>query len=394
MRISEANMRRIDPGDRSEVYARDDKLTGFAVRARRLKDGKVKRSFLVMYQERVDGKRQMRKAFIGDWQDPWTEAAARKEAGRLLSLRDSGEQIMSAKKKAKAERTVSALVEVFLDEHVIHLKPKSQTDYRWILDRMIRPAFGRRRVIELSRVEINAWHKREKARPYAANKALQVLNRMLGHAVEQDWIKGNPAAGIKQFQEKPREAWINETEMPLFVEELGKRDGPHAELLRFLTVTGWRISEAINLRFDQVDLKNLVAHLPDSKTGSVTRSLSPDAAILISRREHAIGHVFSGNGGQSGVGYKQVRLLLLDVCKAAGVTVISPHGLRHSAATHAALNGASLFELKEGFGWKSHQMASRYVSRAENLGRAGSQKAADAINIFGKKPAKVVEVKR
>jgi hypothetical protein len=73
--------------------------------------------------------------------------------------------------------------------------------------------------------------------------------------------------------------------------------------------------------------------------------------------------------------------------------MISPHGLWHSAATHAALNGASHFEIKEGFGWKSHQMAARYVTKAENLARAGAQKTADAINIFGKPKADLIKAK-
>jgi len=393
MKISEASRTKIIPGDKAEVYVRDSKLTGFAVRARRMADGKIKRTFLVIYQERIDGRRRTRKAFIGDWGDPWLEKDARREAERLLSLRQNGRQLISAKKQARADQTLSDLISIFFDEHVRYLKPKSQTDYSWLTKSIIEPTFIDWRISDIARSDIVIWHQRHKSKPYAANRALGVLSRMLSYGVEKELLKANPATGIKQFQEKPREAWINEIEMPMFIAELSKRQGPHAELLLFLTVTGWRVGEAIKLRLDQVDLKNLVAHLPDSKTGSITRTISSDAAVLISRQGHAIGHVFSSNEGTSGVGYKQVRLLLRDVCEKAGVTVISPHGLRHSAATHAALNGASLFEIKEGFGWKSHQMAARYVTKAENLARVGTQKTADAINIFGKPKASILKTK-
>ena len=63
-------------------------------------------------------------------------------------------------------------------------------------------------------------------------------------------------------------------------------------------------------------------------------------------------------------------------------------------ATYAALNGASLFELKQAFGWKSVTMPALYVSKADGLARAGAEKAANAINIHGKSGASVVEIKR
>jgi integrase len=394
MKITENSLLKMQPGDSGEKYFRDDKLTGYAVRVRRMADGKLKRTFAVMYQERRDGKRKTVKAFIGDHGDPWTEAAARKEAARILALKETGQPVVSLKQAAKSDRTVDALIDAFNAEHVPDLKPKSQVDYRWCLEKMIRPGFTGRRVSALTRLEIKAWHRKEAHRPYAANKSLQVLSRMLAHAVEKGWLEANPGLGIKPFEEKPREVWLNAEEMPRFVAELNSRQSPHAEILRFLTVTGWRIGEALSLRFDMVDLQNLVAHLPDTKTGRQSRALSTDAAILLDRQDHKLGFVFSGNGGRSGLGYKQVRELLKDVCQAAGVTVITPHGLRHSAATHAALAGASLFELKEGFGWKSHQMAGRYVAKAENLGRAGMSKVAGAVNIFERPAAKIAEVKK
>ena len=85
---------------------------------------------------------------------------------------------------------------------------------------------------------------------------------------------------------------------------------------------------------------------------------------------------------------------LRDTSDRAGVPVIVPHALRHTAATWAAIAGATAHELREAGGWKTRAMANRYVSRAESLGRSGAEKMAGAINVLGKPKADVQALKR
>jgi integrase len=64
---------------------------------------------------------------------------------------------------------------------------------------------------------------------------------------------------------------------------------------------------------------------------------------------------------------------------AVGVEPITPHDLRHTAASWAAIAGAQADELREAFGWKTLAMTGRYVGRAGSLGRSGVKRAAEAI---------------
>jgi hypothetical protein len=74
---------RIGIGNKSEVQFRNDKVTVFAVRARKLGNGSIRRDFLVMWQERTpDGKRISKRVFIGQHGNSWTLEAARPEAVR------------------------------------------------------------------------------------------------------------------------------------------------------------------------------------------------------------------------------------------------------------------------------------------------------------------------
>jgi integrase len=392
LRLTETSIAKIDPGEKQEVYVRDDKLTGFAVRARRMAGGNIKRTFLVVHQERKGASRKTIKAFIGDWKDPWSEGEARSEATKMLALKDMGNPLLSPKKRRKSERTCDDLVAEFKIVHLVTLKANSASEYDRLLQTKFSPQFGGQSVSSITRTDLRDWHASMRNAPYAANRALAVASKLFAFAVERGWRSDNPCIGIKKNKEKAREVWLDEYDLQPFLTELNAHQTAHHELLKFLTVTGWRVREAINLRWDMIDLRRMIAKLPDTKTGEQVRVLSSDATTLIDRQVHRIGYVFSGKNGMQPVGYKQTRLMLADVCKEAGINIISPHALRHTAATYAAINGASVLELKDALGWKSTAMAERYVEKADAIARQGAEKAAAGINLFGKPTAKIIDL--
>ena len=180
------------------------------------------------------------------------------------------------------------------------------------------------------------------------------------------------------------------------IEALAAVHTPVGELIRFLAVTGWRISEARLLTWDAVVFSSdgCFAALEDTKAGRQDRQLATDAATLIDRQEHRLGYVFSNSNGRKPIDYKAVLATLADVCEAAGIERITPHVFRHTAATHAAIAGSEAHELREAFGWKTLEMTGVYVSRAKALGRKGAERAAGRINIFQKPAAEIVDLKR
>jgi site-specific recombinase XerD len=109
---------------------------------------------------------------------------------------------------------------------------------------------------------------------------------------------------------------------------------------------------------------------------------------------HRIGFVFSNRKGRQPVSYKRLREVLQGVCDAAGVEQVTPHTLRHTAATWAALAGAEAHELRQAFGRKTLAMTGRYVSKAQSLARRGVQRAADAMNVLQKPTAGTIELNR
>jgi integrase len=385
MRLSESALAKMELGAKAEVQYRDDKVTGFAVRVRRLRDGGVRRDFLVMWQERTPaGKRTSKRVFIGQHGNPWTLDAARAEAVRLLQAREAGERVETAKAAAKTERLMSDLAPIFERLHLPSLKPQTARNYRQLITNRILPTFEKFRVVEIRRPHIQDWVSANRKAPYQANRAYAVLSKMMAFAVEREWRLDNPCIGVRKHKETARDRWLNESELPVFLKALATEKTAHADLIRFLTVSGWRVSEALSLTWAMVDSNRLVANLPDTKTGAQERALSGDAVAIIEDRAHRSGFVFSTRGGDSPLGYKQVREALQRICEVAGIKPITPHDLRHTAASWAAIGGAQAHELREAFGWKTLAMTGRYVGRAESLGRRGVERAAGAIRIFNR----------
>ncbi|BCG94376.1 tyrosine-type recombinase/integrase [Mesorhizobium sp. 131-2-1] len=382
------------PADRDELIIRDSKLAGFALRLRRKADGKASKTWLVFQELPMrDGKRKRRKIIIGDF-SIFPAEKAKAEALAILQAIEVGDDPAAAKAAKKAQPPFEDLVDDFEKSHISAKKPETRKDYRGRIRRNILPYFKGKRVADITAEMVRDFHRRKRANPTDANRSLAVLSVMMGRAIELGWRKDNPCVGIKKNTETARDDWLDERDLPQFLKVLADVENECGDLIRYLTVSGWRVSEARLLTWDMVDLPKLVARLPDTKSGASVRALSTDAATIIDRQKHRLGFVFSGRKGSQPVSYKRLREVLHSVCKAAGIDQITPHGLRHTAATWAAVSGAEAHELREAFGWRSLAMTNRYVSKAESLGRRGAQRAADAMNVLQKPAAEVKEFGR
>lgn len=392
--ISEDFMRRLSLGDRPERIFRDSKLPGFALRVRRKSDGSLAKAFFV-FQElpSPDGKRKRRKLAIGD-HPTWTADAARNEARAMLQAIKAGDDPAAQRAAKKAQPLFEDLADDFEMHHIAEKTPGTQKDYRGRIRRNLTPEFKGRRVADISPEMVRAFMRKKKANPIDANRSLAVLSKMMSRAIELDMRRDNPCSRIPKYKETARERWLDESDLPAFLKALATVEGPHADCIRFLTVTGWRVTEALSLTWDMVDLPRLVARLPTSKTGAAVRALSTDAATIVDRQAHRVGFVFSSSKGRRGIAYSMIRKILTEICEKAEIEPITPHVLRHTAATWAAISGAEAHELREAFGWKTLAMTARYVSRSESLARRGAERTAAAINVLQKPSADVKEIGR
>ena len=142
---------------------------------------------------------------------------------------------------------------------------------------------------------IAAMYARRAHVPADANNAMRTLSKMMSFAIGEGMRPDriNPCKGIERYRSRERERWLDEKELPLYVAALAKAPAdPLHDLLRFITVTGWRVSDARLLDWSQVDLKKLEVQLEDSATKGRPKALSTDAAALIARQPGRTGASF------------------------------------------------------------------------------------------------------
>jgi len=157
----------------------------------------------------------------------------------------------------------------------------------------------------------------------------------------------------------------------------GRRD---RALLVILYLLGLRVSEAAGL--DWADFKGETVTFR-AKGGQERELALPEGlkTLLEGLRPslEAAGPVFMGDGGRFTV--RGIQKMVESRMRAAGLLGRSPHCLRHSCATVAAIAGASPYAIQDQLGHASQKTTSIYTQVAGRFLEAPSRMVAKAIGI-------------
>ena len=133
--------------DGGEAVLWDAEMKGFGISVQR---GGSK-SYVLHYRAGTGRGAPLRKLTIGRHGSPWTPETARREARQLLGMVENGAD-PSADRIARQEApTMAEIAERFLAEHA-EAKRKASTaaEYRRLLDKIILPALGKRKVADVT----------------------------------------------------------------------------------------------------------------------------------------------------------------------------------------------------------------------------------------------------
>jgi integrase len=324
---------------------------------------------------------------------------AREDARAVLAAADAGGDPVQQRQAANRADTVKDLMGRYLVEHAKpHKKASSVASDQRLIDAVIVPALGNRKVAALSPADIDAFHVGMAATPFQANRVLALLSKALALASGKWGIRpvgSNPCKGIKRYKEQQRDRRI----MPAELVEIGKAlqqaeadnsAQPGAVLaVRLLAMLGCRAGDVCNLKWSHVDLGARLLRLPDSKTGGKTLSIGQAAVGLLSGLTRRGDYVCGGPDASEPLSYWTLQSTWKRICEAAKVSDLRLHDLRHAAATAAADAGFSAFQVKALLGHSSIQMAQRYVSKATDPSRGAADHVAAqmAAALGGQAPA-------
>lgn len=350
-----------DP-NKIQSFVWDDKLKGFGLRITR---GGVK-SYIIEY--RPKGATQSRRYTIGR-HGKITAQQARGLAEQLFADIAHGGDPATKEKIAKAEMTVTQLLDRFLVEHVaVNNKASTAHEERRLIEKKIKPHLGKLKLTDLTTARVRSWHSSLSGTKTSANRALAHLQRACRFAMEHEALAGNPCNAITRHKEKARDRYFHDEELQKIGQVLvslvqeGTITQNAADGILLLALTGLRIGEVCGLLWTDFDQQAEVVRLRDSKTGPRPVRLWHEALTLLSTMSRQGQYVISGVNPSSPISPRTFSRAVETTIRRAGITDASAHTFRHTAATYMAQHGESAPMIAAMGGWKTLGMVQRYVN--------------------------------
>lgn len=247
------------------------------------------------------------------------------------------------------------------------------------------------RAVALTRDRVRAWATANAAtcKPATHNKHLTHLRSCLRWGVHEGLLHENVAEGVKGVRDEYRERrFLTGAEVELLAATI---DPTYRPWLLLVAWTGLRFSEAAGLRWGDIDLDTGAVTVRtqaardssgavtrrDTKTGRSRRTVFAPLSVIaeLQRPDDAkvSDPVFTGPTGGLLSGPWFARRVFQPACDRARLTGVTPHTLRHSAASLLAASGATVAETMFALG---HTRSSLFLELYGHLySEAGAQVA-------------------
>lgn len=328
---------------------KDDQVLGLEFR-KRLNGG----SFLLYYRTKSG---QRRRPKIGDFPSltiPQAREIAREWLGEVARGNDPS-QVTQA---LRGSPTVSGAADAWL---AARTDKKAYRHDHGRVENCIKPAWGKRKIRDITKADVLALKKSMADRPVAFNRAKAAINGIWKFA-ELD----SPAKSVEAYRESKRRRYLSTAEVVRLnkaLEQVWPQYPQQVALIRLLMLTGARISEIRTARREWYADKvlRLDAHKTADKMGGRTISFS-DAADEVVRSVEPRNGWLVGFNSYPWSAWEAVRTL----AKLKDFTI---HDLRHSFASSAISAGFSLDEIGEVLGHTDAATTKRYSHLNEDRQR-------------------------
>lgn len=208
------------------------------------------------------------------------------------------------------------------------------------IDFHLRPIWKDKRLAEITRADVAELHaKIGKTRPYAANRLKELISTMWRQAIILGYLPENHPSvvlGVREYKERERDDFIPKEKLPHVFAAIQELSCPYQQAaIKFMLFTGLRSSEAIKLKWSEVDMRARLIRVGETKNGKPHRLPLSSQAIEIleslKKLEHNP-HVFPGK--LKGRSLSRIDKAWDKVRKSAGIPNIRPHDLRRTAGSY------------------------------------------------------------
>jgi integrase len=270
-----------------------------------------------------------------------------------------------------------------------HIKIKSKDLVRKNIECRLREVlllWSERSLSSITKQEARELHERmgRENGKIAANMTLQYIRTIYNKIINWGWKGSNPAVGIEKFRETKRDRFILHDELPRFMASLEAE--PNRDMADFFLLclyTGARKSNAMGMRWEDVDFSITEWRIPDTKNGEPVRiPLIGQALEILNSRIHlraTTPWMFPSKDSKSGYLQGQ-RTVWKRILERAGLSNLRIHDLRRTCGSYQAIAGISLTVIGKSLGHKSPQSTAIYARLSNDPVRARLEKAFNFVN--------------
>jgi integrase len=368
-KITLQSVKALRPGE--ALY--DTELKGFQVR----RQAKA----IVYAVRRMVGKRNVQ-ITIGD-HGAWTPQLARAQAERLLRELGIGNDPRAVK---AVELTLNDAAANFMEHIQVKRAAGTAREYQGHLDQHLLPRFGRSALSRITTADVERLHLSLKDRKILANRIVATLSSLYSWAEGKHVPRGfNPCTHVERFKEVAKERYLTDVEL----KHLGKalrdaesegRWSPYAlAAIRLLLLTGCRRDEIRLMQWSMLDWQRATFTTPAKRGRKIVHLNSPALVVLDDLRSlpgsDTNPYVIAGT--EPGLPYKNLQDVWEHVRAKAGLADVRIHDLRHSHASLAGADGASLPIIGALLGHKTAAATSRYTHLAGDPAKLASQRVGE-----------------
>jgi integrase len=279
---------------------------------------------------------------------------------------------------AKPKPTFGSFAEQFLDYHRTQVGPGTLKNYEATIEHHFGPAFEGLRIDEIDALGVDKYvaEAAKKLTAGTVNNHISQLNQILEKAQKWGMIEKAPKVSkIKKTEDDEFDFLTFEECEKLLEASKGTKWYP---VFLVAVRTGLRIGELSALTWDDIDFENNrvrvsksygnVSGLGSTKSGRPREvPLSWDARKALEElQETKRGKSVFGEGDEP-MSHRSMAGALEKYSTIACGRKVSPHSLRHTAASHAIMRGVHLAKVKEWLGHRNVQDTMRYAHLAPKV---------------------------
>jgi integrase len=338
--FTEDRLRKIEPpADGKRIYFYDATVTGLRLAV----SAGGNKTF--QFQAWSPEKQRPITQTIGKW-PTMLLPDARNRAIQLMADIKGGKDPEQERREKRETMTVGEIVDRYISEHAkLHKKSWKDDEDRGRLH--IKPAFGKRRVNEITADAVRTWHNKltKIMKPASANRNLALLRSVYNTMLPD---LPNPCRATKMFKEQSRDRFLQPAELQRFfqaIEEDREQFGPDiGDYLLLSLFTGARRANVLGMMWKDIDLDQGQWRIPGEQVKNRTIMLIPlveEAQEILARRWKMASSVFvfpgSGKTGHLQEPWKGWSRIV----KRADLADIRLHDLRRTMGSFQTISGAS-----------------------------------------------------